>query len=251
MVSSRYALEFNLLLFTLLFVTLEIRERSMEYIQKFLFGDKNYERFSRTNRSHADTTTTTTFSEHLHLYEHLARCSSTLQLFLKYNTIYWAFVPMSIIDAEDHDDTYLPRGINRMKSTVSEDEIQLQMFLDDLPPVPHGYRFSKQQYEHQIQFFRREYYRRLPKVVVNLFEATMIAVCMYLSVIFITNICFTLQCHRMFLLSFDSLYRHSLSHMVKPILIRSVIWSFLTILRIIYPYFLHQSHCLVVNGVHI
>lgn len=186
----------------------------MEHIQKFLFGDKNYERFSRANRSDTDTKT---FSEHLHLYEHLARCSSALQLFLKYNPNYWAFVPMSIIDADDCDDTYLHTVRNRMASTVSENEIQLQMFVDDLPPAPHGYRFSQQQHAQQIRFFRREYHRRLPRIEVNLFEATILAVCMYLSAIFMTNICFFLQCHRMLLLSFDSLYKHSLSHMVKPI----------------------------------
>lgn len=87
---------------------------------------------------------------------------------------------MSFIDATNDENMYLQTKNNKIKQTTVDNKMEMQMFLNNIPSPSHGYRFSQQQRAQQIQFFCQSYHRHLPKIEINLFKATIIAVRTYL-----------------------------------------------------------------------
>ena len=132
------------------------------------------------------------------LYKHAARCSSAMQIFLNFNPIYGRFIPVSINQAAQHDRNYrLPsslvlldsinptsiaskdrQAISRTSESRSDEATRSNM--RRLPDVPAGYTFSTFQRALQFQYFKNKLdVKSKQNEYIDLFNATIIAVCKY------------------------------------------------------------------------
>ncbi len=125
------------------------------------------------------------------LYKHSARCPYAIQIFLDCNPHYWPFIPMPIYEAQqenqfyhhDHFPTTIPHDptshvVTSSRTRSDHDTGCCMVALP--PPFPSDqYTFSLRQSIEQFQFFQTKQDYRLPNLNLDLYDATIIAVCKF------------------------------------------------------------------------
>jgi hypothetical protein len=119
------------------------------------------------------------------LYRHSARCPKAIQIFLDLNPHYWPLIPMPIHEAQRENQSYI------LSPTIPEDPTSHVITsihtrsdhmsgscMVDLPPFPSNqYTFSTRQCVEQFQFFKIKEDLRMPNCNLDLYNATIVAVC--------------------------------------------------------------------------
>ena len=59
----------------------------------------------------------------------------------------------------------------------SQDDLEINTYLRNIPLPPTGYGFSKQQADEQRQFFKNKKHQQLPNLPLDLYNASVIVVC--------------------------------------------------------------------------
>lgn len=117
----------------------------------------------------------------MHLYQHSARCPTVIQMFLKCYSHYWRFVLMSNRTAQEQNANYMQPEpatvIATAAAATARNDHQIQQYLHEVPLPPRGYKFSQQQREEQVQFFKDKKDQKLPDLPLDLYNAFVIAVC--------------------------------------------------------------------------
>lgn len=98
------------------------------------------------------------------LYQHSAHCSSAMQWFLDENPDYWPFVPVE-------------NGNDANNEDPNSDTTMSFNYADHVPEPPLQYRFTSQQKKAINQFFRDKKYLKSPNPHLDLYHATIIALC--------------------------------------------------------------------------
>lgn len=119
------------------------------------------------------------------LYRHSARCPTALQWFLDCNPIFWPFVPMSREEADKDNAHYqVPTSVPTDPSSPlitaprTRSDLQAGSVMSRLPPLPdHRYTFSTRQCVEQFQLLKDERNRFEPNPHLDLYNATLVAVC--------------------------------------------------------------------------
>lgn len=119
------------------------------------------------------------------LYRHSARCPIAMQSFLDCNPQFWSFVPLTFEEAQLDNANYqmdpsLP--IDPVSTTTDNDQLRSDfeagIFLTDLPALPSkNYTFSNRQCAEQFRLFKNKQNRLLINADLNLYHATIVAVC--------------------------------------------------------------------------
>lgn len=126
----------------------------------------------------------------MRLYRHSTLCGTAMQMFLDCNPQYWCCVPMKHTVAENDDRIYqqIPSTINIIanQSSINRKNIrgdeEVQWYMYNLPLPPAGYRFSQRQQHQQYLFFKYNQDFIMPSSHLDLYNATIIFVCMYSTV---------------------------------------------------------------------
>ncbi len=124
------------------------------------------------------------------LYQHSPRCSVALQLFLDVNPDYWCFVPMKLMEVNIANATTVQRSSSphRHQTTTNDgttlqtriDE-QVRLLVENIPKPPLGFAFSIHQLQQQAHFFKWLKDCIVPRDNVDVYNADIVAICMYLS----------------------------------------------------------------------
>jgi hypothetical protein len=111
------------------------------------------------------------------LYQHSVRCPMAMQIFLDANPQYWRFIPMSMAESTQPNQTSMDPSLfaDDMKPSTRTREECLQA-VTALPPPPSGLTFSNRQVLLQTQFFLQKRDQHLPNVHIDLYDATIVAV---------------------------------------------------------------------------
>ncbi|CAF4418772.1 unnamed protein product, partial [Adineta steineri] len=119
-------------------------------------------------------------ADNMLLYKHSARCSYAIQMFLDCNPQYWCFVPMPKMEARTQNLTSdFSSNITMFPSNIhSRRDQEASTYMIDLPPFPsENYMFSTNQRTQQFYMFKEKYDLLLPNIHLDLYNATIIAVC--------------------------------------------------------------------------
>jgi hypothetical protein len=116
----------------------------------------------------------------MHLYRHSTECPSAIQMFLDENPRYWRFVPMTNDEANQHGQIIAASTLD-MKMIDIRPHHEIIQYLDDLPPSPPNYQFSKRQYHQQYAFFQSKRDFVMPNMHLDLYNARVIAVSKYIE----------------------------------------------------------------------
>jgi hypothetical protein len=116
--------------------------------------------------------------DRMKLYQHSVRCPVAMQIFLDANPQYWRFIPMTLEESKKPEQTYI-------QCPVLSDEINwnirskedCMICLEAVPRAPDGYMFSNRQLILQIQYFHKKRDDTLPNTDIDLYNATIVAVC--------------------------------------------------------------------------
>lgn len=100
------------------------------------------------------------------LYQHSTTCSIALQWFLDENPDYWPFIPVKITESK-HNPTLSSSTFNIHSFT----------YANDVPLPPANYYFTYEQKLAIEQFFHEKKYLTTPNVHLDLYQASIIAVC--------------------------------------------------------------------------
>lgn len=107
-----------------------------------------------------------------------------MQLFLDANPQYWRFVPMSVEESQRPEQQYIPRN---SISTDAHAQLRTQedcsVCLRSVPKPPTGLTFSNRQIFLQAQYFQKKRDQILPNQDIDLYNASVVAVCR-LSLVF-------------------------------------------------------------------
>lgn len=200
-----YLQEYFSCLFTIMFLfiffeSIDHRQHGNRIIREFILGSKNIHRFDKQKKSHeykrkklfVDFLFFFSFSRDLVkdgmlLYRHSARCSVAMQWFLDCNPHYWPFVPITKEQARIDNESYvLPSSIptdptsTNITAPYIRSDLEAGTCLTDLPPFSsNDYTFSTRQCAEQFQIFKNERNLLLPNNDLDLYNATIIAVCKY------------------------------------------------------------------------
>lgn len=167
--------------------------------------------------------------DRMRLYRHAARCPWSIQVFLKYNPVYWCFIPITVRDAMEQDrhyvlpssliihDTINPTSIgSRYRQHIQEtpntrSDEQVRSCIRQIPPLPLNYTFSICQRVEQFQYFKNRFDITIqPNSSIDIFNASIIAVCKYFNTIILSNCILIFQYQLMQSKLFDNLLNHSL-----------------------------------------
>jgi len=112
------------------------------------------------------------------LYQHSVRCPVAMQIFLDANPQYWRFVPMTEEESEQPEQKSIQRSIlsNEFDWNLRSKEI-CRIYLEGVPIPPSGYTFSNRQIMLQTQYFHQKRDQNLPNKDIDLYNATIVAVC--------------------------------------------------------------------------
>ena len=130
------------------------------------------------------------------LYKHAARCPKTIEIFLKFNPIYWRFLPITNHEAIQQSRNYvIPSSLVILDSihptsiasknreaiaatpTTRSDE-KVRTCMRNIPVVPPGYTFSISQRIKQFQYFKHKLDIKIKQDdSINLFIVALIAIC--------------------------------------------------------------------------
>ena len=111
-------------------------------------------------------------------YQHSARCSVAMQIFLDANPHYWPFVPMTIEESQQSEQQSIRQLIefsNQPDWNVRSKE-DCRRYVEAVPKPPTGYTFSNQQILLQTHYFHRKRDKNLPNQDIDLYDATIVAV---------------------------------------------------------------------------
>ena len=157
------------------------------------------------------------------LYQHSARCSTGLQLFLDSNPEYWCLVPMTWDEAREADtndgrtsegsihrwptvrppqssspaaSTKRPRLFENVLTNTTRSEDECSWLCKGVPKPPSGYRFSRRQVEEQMQLFKfKTFAYGSPPKLVDFYLYTIVAVRMYLHARNLESVVFDISIH--------------------------------------------------------
>lgn len=120
------------------------------------------------------------------LYQHSARCPVAMQLFLDANPRYWRFVPMSIEEAQTPEQQFIqrPQFSEEIASNIRSKEDSL-ICMTTVPKPPSDYTFSNRQILLQTTFFHKKQDHILPNQDIDLYNATIVAVCKFSTCFFL------------------------------------------------------------------
>ena len=112
------------------------------------------------------------------LYQHSVRCPVAMQIFLDANPQYWRFVPMSMEESKRPEQQTIQRP-----NLADELDFHLRskedsfICVEAIPKPPTGYTFSNRQLLLQTQYFHKKCDQILPNQDIDLYNATIVAVC--------------------------------------------------------------------------
>jgi hypothetical protein len=132
------------------------------------------------------------------VYKHAARCPSSIQIFLNFNSTYSRFIPIPIREAERQNQNYIiPSSLvlfdmvniyaigsadleHRPANVNTRSDEAVRSCLRNIPPVPTGYAFSLQQRIQQFQYFKnKQDIKMKPNESLDIFNVAIIALCKY------------------------------------------------------------------------
>lgn len=101
-----------------------------------------------------------------------------MQVFLDKNPQYWRFIPMLVDQARQDEENHVPSFVVPDRLGVNQRaREQCDYCLSAVPSPPTGYVFSKRQIQEQTQYFHLKQDRTLPSDDLDLYEASVVAVC--------------------------------------------------------------------------
>lgn len=116
------------------------------------------------------------------LYQHSARCTAAMQIFLDANPQYWRFVPMTFEEAERPEQKSIERlVISDELSWSLRSKEDCQAYVEAVPKPSTELIFSNRQILLQTQYFHRKQDQTLPNQDIDLYNASIVAVCMSLD----------------------------------------------------------------------
>ena len=147
------------------------REHGNRIMHEFLLGQANILRETPRMK-----TSEIIRKDRMRLYQHSARCSVAMQIFLDANPQYWRFVPMTVDESTKPEQHIIQRP-------VFSDEFQPHYrlkeeavaCLDGVPKAPPNFVFSNRQLVRQTQYFHQSRDKTLPDMNIDLYQATVIA----------------------------------------------------------------------------
>ena len=97
-----------------------------------------------------------------------------MQIFLDANPQYWRFVPMTIAESEQSEQQAIEhlRLVDEHRSRQ-----ECRTCVEDVPCPPTGHVFSNRQVALQAQYFYKRRDETLPNNDIDLYNATIVAVC--------------------------------------------------------------------------
>lgn len=120
--------------------------------------------------------------DRMKLYRHLLDCKMAMKCFLRANPLYWAFVPMTIEQAQRSNENdridVLSLLDETLKCTETRSKIECDAYVLSLPKPPMGYSFSNRQQRQQYEFFKYKLDVTGPDIDNDLYKATILSVCM-------------------------------------------------------------------------
>jgi hypothetical protein len=118
-------------------------------------------------------------NDQLWLYQHSARCSAAMQLFLDQNPDYWCFVPMPLAESNLTGRSIQQSSMVQAEPVWVRDNEEVRFLVANVPEPPLGFSFSHWQRQQQARFFKWAQDRIVPLDNVDLYNADIVAVCMY------------------------------------------------------------------------
>lgn len=116
--------------------------------------------------------------DRMKLYQHSVRCPVAMQIFLDANPQYWRFVPMTLEEAEKPEQQHIESGnFSEEINWNLRSKEDCQIYVESVPKPPSGYTFSNRQILLQSQYFHKKRDTILPNQDIDLFNATIVALC--------------------------------------------------------------------------
>lgn len=116
------------------------------------------------------------------LYRHSIDCYCSMKRFLEANPAYWAFVPMLKEQVDDFDRQFSMATLTTITSdnnvSLKRSHNECEACILSIPKPPIGYGFTKQQRRKQYEFFYHKSDLTGPDVETDLYEASILSVCM-------------------------------------------------------------------------
>ncbi len=114
------------------------------------------------------------------LYQHSVRCPVAMQIFLDANLQYWRFVPMSIEESQRPEQQSLQNShLSDVLDWNLRSKEDCTIYVQAVPKPPTGYTFSTRQLILQTQYFHKKRDQTLPNQDIDLYNATIVAVCKF------------------------------------------------------------------------
>lgn len=112
------------------------------------------------------------------LYQHSVRCPVAMQIFLDVNPQYWRFVPMTFDESEQSEQKQISRTVVFDPSDSNSRTLDAcRIYIEAVPKPPSGYTFSDRQILLQTEYFHQKRDQILPNENLDLYDATIVAVC--------------------------------------------------------------------------
>lgn len=124
------------------------------------------------------------------LYRHSTRCSAAMQIFLDANPQYWRFIPMTVEESEKPEQQSIQGPViyeGAFWNIRSKEDCKI--YVEAVPKTPTGYKFSNRQILLQMQYFHKKRDQMLPNQDIDLYNATIVAVCKFIRLRFQTKTC--------------------------------------------------------------
>jgi hypothetical protein len=116
--------------------------------------------------------------DRMKLYQHSVQCPVAMQIFLDANRQYWRFVPMRLEESEDPKQQTIQRPLLSDELDWNlRSKKDCMVCLEAVPRPPTGYTFSNRQVLLQTQYFHTKQDRNLPNKDIDLYNATIVAIC--------------------------------------------------------------------------
>ncbi|CAF1320142.1 unnamed protein product [Adineta steineri] len=111
------------------------------------------------------------------LYQHSARCSAAIQIYLDANPQYWRFIPMTCEEAQTSEEYIIKRRnlsdeLDWDRRTINDTSI----YVEAVPQPPNRYIFSNRQIALQMEYFHCKKDQNSLNLDLDLYDATIVAV---------------------------------------------------------------------------